>query len=1798
MLSQLTTFVQVFDGQNYVTWCKAMCAFLMAQGLWGFTNGSLPEPLIPILPIAPLPLDPSASQADQNAHAAMEAQYKVDKADFDRDSPLHPALWTTWHKGNDMALGNITLCLSPAIQQRMNPNFNAEQSWDWLKTEFGGASFPSIYCNFREAITMCINPSHHPGPQFDKVEAAFTRIANTTIGKGSKIKRLSLPSHFQALIAMAAIPLKWENLIPIIQNGYEIEDVTFGDIRDIVVTQFENETNHGAHLKNKKEQHANKLAADKLSAVKHKCNNPHFKKQSGSQQQDADSSPPNQQQHKQRGARAGGHGKAKGKGKAQTGHSHVASVAALTPALPSPSTTSVAHIGPSSSIVKCTVSIPHPTLQARVEGPYPTINRALSLLERMDAPLSIQVVKTIEQRFDDYDQSVQSRSNYNYDKEYDSEVDVDMSQPVPKHDNMLTETDFEDDGGTSLVSAFESLSVDLNSQISGGITRAPTPEYVDPETVGPLHSEDEIAAMWANPGHSRAVQRRSSNEFIDELYRNHQQYIQKLEFGAMASTPASRCATPGHIANSLLEDELLDWGSDDEEYTLYSLTAHDADFDIVSARSRKKQEERQCNNMLSSVVSKLYSINLGVLDILKCKHDDFFTQCARCNKRLETLWLLDSGASVHFTNRKSDFISYKPYPKSDRQPVRTAAHTIFVEGSGTVLLRHYVNKTLVMTRVHPVLYIPSMSICLLSMGEFLQQGMCILGNLLHITLLHQKPFVQCKPLIPGHMLYWLDATSTSVEVQFIETPYIYKVDYDLMHRRLGHPSKEVLRHAKDHTKGFPDGIKIPNTSDDVCPGCVQGKMPSASHPPSTTRATTPFRRIHSDLKSFPLLSYAKYKYFIVFLDDYTSYAWITLLRDKGSAITALRQWLALIKNQFDTTIKEWMSDASSEYKSDVFLKTLKYAGITVLQSTPHMPQQNGRAERIMHTIMDKAQAMWLEACLPQSWWEFAVNHAAHCYNRTPMSRINWKTPYQLLNNEIPDISHLRVFGCGAYVHIPESRRKNKLSPKSELMIYLGRPSRMKGDMLMHTPNTLFYSDKALFDEILFPRCSNQQTPGKICGTTQLDEPPSNQPPLDFEDTTPGDLDLSPPEPPKGSSAPQPDGVEEVPAKADDPPEQQAPPPRPDPVPKPKGKSRSRPETTSDVAPRRSERLRKVPTNPDNIYGDRHPSKVSRDIEWTCTWKQMVENQLGSSRQRSSHDQTESGKSPEQSASKNPTTLSESSHDSEDEVDQQLLTRLAQEGGVKFQDYLLAKAVPLYDLGSPDTSNIREWTFRDILRMPKESQEEWKQVCREELASLRKCKVFELVDPPKGRKVIKNRWVFNLKSDGRKKARLVAKGFSQVEGIDYDEIFSPVVQFETVRMMIALAALKDWHISGLDVKTAFLYGDLDEELYMEQPEGFKVPGHKNKNKVMRLKKAIYGLKQAALAWWKALDGSMAKIGCTRLVSDSGIFVNKGKTIVIIIYVDNVLFLGANKKDISSLKEHFMQIWECRDLGDTQEFLCMCIVKSKGHILIDQVDYLYKVLQRFKLINAKTVPTPLPEGYQPLPNKDPPNPELCSQFQQVIGSLLYIMIGTQPDIAYAVTKLSQFAANPNKDHLDRAMYICHYLLGTSDYALVYDGKSDGGLLAYADSDWASDPITRKSTTGYLVKLANGVFCWNSRVQKSIVLSSTEAEYMLLADTSRQLVWIRSLFEEIGIILAPIPLCSDNQGSIFLASNPVQEKCIKHIDIRYHYIREVIRAKKIELFFIEGSENPADLFTKNLGRIKFQKFREQLGLEFYSS
>jgi len=320
------------------------------------------------------------------------------------------------------------------------------------------------------------------------------------------------------------------------------------------------------------------------------------------------------------------------------------------------------------------------------------------------------------------------------------------------------------------------------------------------------------------------------------------------------------------------------------------------------------------------------------------------------------------------------------------------------------------------------------------------------------------------------------------------------------------------------------------------------------------------------------------------------------------------------------------------------------------------------------------------------------------------------------------------------------------------------------------------------------------------------------------------------------------------------------------------------------------------------------------------------------------------------------------------------------------------------------------------------------------------------------------------------------------------------------------------------------------------------------------------------------------------------------VIALVYIDDGLFLGADKALVDSKKCACLEHWECRDTGDVTDFLGMKVNKTASHITIDQKAYLKMVLERFDMHNAKIAPTPILSGYVPQENKGAVDPVRRQKFQSVIGSLLYLMLGTRPDIAFAVIKMSQFSANPSQDHLDKAMYIMRYLVGTQNYHVVYDGRLNEGLIAHTDSDWAGNPIKRRSTTGFFASLASGIVCWQSCLQKTVALSSTEAKYMAMSDTCQQIVWIQSLFQELGYDLAPTPICGDNQGSIFIGSNPVQEQRTKHIDIRYHYIRECIEDGKVSVYFVPGNENPADMFTKNLGAIDFLRFRKHLGIKFF--
>jgi hypothetical protein len=347
---------------------------------------------------------------------------------------------------------------------------------------------------------------------------------------------------------------------------------------------------------------------------------------------------------------------------------------------------------------------------------------------------------------------------------------------------------------------------------------------------------------------------------------------------------------------------------------------------------------------------------------------------------------------------------------------------------------------------------------------------------------------------------------------------------------------------------------------------------------------------------------------------------------------------------------------------------------------------------------------------------------------------------------------------------------------------------------------------------------------------------------------------------------------------------------------------------------------------------------------------------------------------------------------------------------------------------------------------------------------------------------------------------VAKGFSQVEGLDFSQIFSPVVRFETVRLILALAAIEGWSVSGLDIKSAYLYGTLDEEIYMEQPEGFVSAQHPKK--VLRLLHALYGLNQAGLVWWRAMKQSMEDLGFICLNSDAGVFLYRKKDTpcIAIVYVDNSFFTGPDKVLDQQLKDAFMKKWECWDLGELTEFLRMKITRESSKIHLDQCAYLKVVLGRCGMTNSKTAATHLPAGYVPTKSDMVASPELRSKYQTVIGSLLYLMLGTRPDIAFTVTQMAKFTANPLEDHLNRVLYICRYLVGTQSYRLTNNGGAGQGLSTTTDSDWAADTNDCHSQTGFFLRLAGGPISWTSRAQKMIAFSLTEAEYMALSNCSR--------------------------------------------------------------------------------------------------
>ncbi|TYK12007.1 copia protein [Cucumis melo var. makuwa] len=461
-------------------------------------------------------------------------------------------------------------------------------------------------------------------------------------------------------------------------------------------------------------------------------------------------------------------------------------------------------------------------------------------------------------------------------------------------------------------------------------------------------------------------------------------------------------------------------------------------------------------------------------------------------------------------------------------------------------------------------------------------------------------------------------------------------------------------------------------------------------------------------------------------------------------------------------------------------------------------------------------------------------------------------------------------------------------------------------------------------------------------------------------------------------------------------------------------------------------------------------------------------------------------------------------------------------------------------------------------------DKWKIAMDEEIKAIKKNDTWELSTLPNGKKAVGVKWVFKIKRNEkgeveRYKARLVAKGYSQRKGIDYDEVFAPVARLETIRLLIALAAQNNWKIFQMDVKSAFLNGYLEEEVYLEQPPGYSVKGQEDK--VLKLKKALYGLKQAPRMWNSRINKYFLDNGYLRCPYEHSLYIKvngHGDILVVCLYVDDLIFTGNCASMFEDLKKAMTQEFEMTDIGLMSYYLGIEVKQSEEGIFISQERYTREILEKFNMMNSKPVATPIETGTKLSKHEEGDDVD-PSYFKSLVGSLRYLTC-TRPDILFSVGLVSRFMESPTTTHLKVAKRILRYLRGTLDYGLFYSSSKEFKLEGYCDSDWAGDTNDRKSTSGYVFFIGNTAFTWSSKKQPIVTLSTCEAEYVAAASCVCHAVWLRNLLKTVGILQEdPTVIHIDNKSTIALAKNPVFHDRSKHIDTRFHFIRDCISRKE---------------------------------------
>jgi hypothetical protein len=1072
--------------------------------------------------------------------------------------------------------------------------------------------------------------------------------------------------------------------------------------------------------------------------------------------------------------------------------------------------------------------------------------------------------------------------------------------------------------------------------------------------------------------------------------------------------------------------------------------------------------------------------------------------------------VVDSGASHHMVHNEDLLTDRIPLSSPVAITVGNGAKITATE-KGSLNLR---NLTL-----RNVLHVPELGRNLLSVGSS-QADPNILWTFSKgkAILRHHDSTLLTASLKNG--LYMVDPSSRPHSAALLASvPDSILFDW---HRRLGHLNvRSVVRLGKE---GRLDnkvdwGLVQKDIYGFQCPACIQGKGKRLPSPSSDLRATRPLYAIHVDLWGPARTpSHGGNRYFLTCYDDYSRKINLTFLKRKSDARQALINYINLVENQLDCTVKTVRSDLGSEFKSlrSYFLEK----GIEHHTTPPTAHAQNGRVERAHLTILDTVRTLLLDAGLPDEFWAEAANYAVYTRNRAPSGRNN-KVPEDIWRGREVHASHAQPFGCPAYFR--DHTNTDKLRQRYK-----------EGRLLSYEEGTLNYriwdtdKRKAIISRDVVFQTPTTSTPGSSNVrfnhyNRQYDQV------YDIDDAT---------DAPMRTCA---SSHELVPNAAAD-----------------------------DVI------------EPEEIDNDEHAGAEEEPDIALLPRHRGWEWQQDDRYDRSPAPSPEPEEPPQPEEVPGPRRGNRERHEPE-RYDPST-------------NFTLVHAL----VGHALISTATPQSFGEAHRSAEWPQ--WLQAIQDELAKMDKYEVWTVTDRVPGIKPLKAKWVFTRKIDGETgkpsayKARWVAKGFQQREGVDYNELFASVAHKDSIRVFLALVNYLNLECDQVDIKAAFLNGDLPEIIYLEPPEGSNIPSHK----VLLLRKSLYGLKQSPRCFNKAFDQWLQEQGLVPTHADPCIYTwsNNGIFLLLSVHVDDQLIACNSRAALDEFKAKLNKRFECSDGGPVAYFLGFNVFRNRSErkLYISQEHYIEAVLERFGMTDCRPVKTPLPSGFKSTPVTDEEFTQARhEEYPALVGSIMYAATITRPDIALAAGLLARAASKWSKSHVHAARHLLRYLRGTSDLCLTFDATSGKRIvLGYADADWGGCLDTRRSTTGYLFKTFGGPVAWKSKRQATTALSTTEAEYMASADATRQAVWLRQLLKDLGQGLeGPLPILNDNNAAILLSKNPVNHDRSKHIDIRHHFLRDKVSDNAIDLSHVPTEDNLADILTKPLGTDTFTGLRDRIGV-----